>query len=135
MATEDSMEIVARTVRVDFGELPEKSSKVQQKQEDDDTRSSEGAVVPGDWCVTPAAVFSRFIRCFRWVRNGVSEAECDCCCCVRRYAGNAALTEIFHALSITFPVGETFFIDSVMHYAPRLKRDHPKLWKDVRICA
>ncbi len=48
-----------------------------------------------------------------------------------RYDNNAALTEVFHALSVTFPVGETFFIDSVMHYAPKLIKDHPELWQEV----
>jgi predicted metal-dependent hydrolase len=41
------------------------------------------------------------------------------------------LTEFFHALSITFPAGETFFIDSVLHYAPVIKAKHPKLFADV----
>jgi predicted metal-dependent hydrolase len=41
------------------------------------------------------------------------------------------VTEYFHALSITFPAGETFFIDAVLHYAPVLKAKHPELYKDV----
>ena len=72
--------IVARRVRVDFGQLPEARDK------------------PFDW-----------------------------------YDGDAAQTEIFHALSITFPAGETFFIDSVLHYGARIKAEAPKLWKQVRL--
>lgn len=41
------------------------------------------------------------------------------------------ITEFFHALSITFPAGETFFIDSVLHYAPRMKAEHPDLYEQV----
>jgi predicted metal-dependent hydrolase len=43
------------------------------------------------------------------------------------------ITEFFHALSITFPAGETFFIDSVLHYAPVLKEKHPELFKDCEL--
>ena len=49
------------------------------------------------------------------------------------YDGDAAQTEIFHALSITFPAGETFFIDSVLHYGARIKAKAPELWEQVRL--
>ena len=62
MATKESMEIVARTVRVDFGELPEKRSK-----DNDEVSSGEGTVVSSDWCVPQlqwkAAVVSHYVRC------------------------------------------------------------------------
>ena len=48
------------------------------------------------------------------------------------YDGDAAQTEIFHALSITFPAGETFFIDSVLHYGARIKAKFPELWGQIR---
>jgi len=48
-----------------------------------------------------------------------------------RYAGNAAVTEVFHALSVTFPAGESFFMDSVRHFEETLRNTHPLLWKDV----
>ncbi len=48
-----------------------------------------------------------------------------------RYDNNPALTEIFHGMSLAFPAGEMFFIDSVMHYALKLVNDHPELWKEV----
>jgi predicted metal-dependent hydrolase len=43
------------------------------------------------------------------------------------------VTEFFHALSITFPAGETFFIDTVLHYAPRLQKTHAALYGDVEL--
>ncbi len=39
-------------------------------------------------------------------------------------------TAWFNAMSITFPLGEKFFIDSVRHYIDRI--DDPKLLEDVR---
>jgi len=39
-------------------------------------------------------------------------------------------TAWFNAMSITFPLGEKFFIDSVRHYAERI--DDPKLLEDIR---
>jgi len=48
------------------------------------------------------------------------------------YDNDAALTEIFHALSITFPAGETFFIDTVVRYGSRIKEKRPELWKQVQ---
>lgn len=44
------------------------------------------------------------------------------------HSNNPAITSYFDALSLTFPEGERFFIDSVKHYAhaitdPKLKRD------------
>ena len=41
------------------------------------------------------------------------------------------MTEVFHALSVTFPAGETFFMDSVQHYESELREHHPALWQDV----
>jgi predicted metal-dependent hydrolase len=39
-------------------------------------------------------------------------------------------TAWFNAMSITFPLGEKFFIDSVRHYAPRI--EDPKLQAEIR---
>ncbi len=39
-------------------------------------------------------------------------------------------TAWFNAMSITFPLGEKFFIDSVRHFADRI--DDPKLLEDIR---
>ena len=39
-------------------------------------------------------------------------------------------TAWFNAMSITFPLGEKFFIDSVRHYADRI--DDPKLQQEIR---
>ena len=47
------------------------------------------------------------------------------------YDGDAALTEVFHALSVHFPAGETFFIDAVLKHSKFLKKKHPKLWEQV----
>lgn len=47
------------------------------------------------------------------------------------YGGDAAVTEVFHALSATFPAGEAFFLDSVRHYEQELRAHHPALWQDV----
>ena len=47
------------------------------------------------------------------------------------YAGDAVLTEVFHALSVHFPAGETFFVDTVFRHAKFLKQNHPKLWEQV----
>jgi predicted metal-dependent hydrolase len=43
---------------------------------------------------------------------------------------HAFKTAWFNAMSITFPLGEKFFIDSVRHYADRI--DDPKLREDIR---
>jgi len=37
------------------------------------------------------------------------------------HSGNPAITHFFDALSLTFPEGERFFIDSVKHFAPRIE--------------
>jgi len=47
--------------------------------------------------------------------------------------GDPAITEIFHALSITFPIGETFFIESVRRYAKRLRASHPALFEQIQL--
>jgi predicted metal-dependent hydrolase len=47
------------------------------------------------------------------------------------YAGDAAVSEVFHALSATFPAGEAFFMDSVRHFEGQLRHQHPALWGDV----
>ena len=47
------------------------------------------------------------------------------------YDGDAAVTEVFHALSVTFPAGESFFMDSVQHFGRQLREDHPALWGEV----
>ena len=52
-------------------------------------------------------------------------------CPETRYANDAAVTEVFHALSATFPAGEAFFQDSVRQYEQQLRNDHPALWLDV----
>ncbi len=43
---------------------------------------------------------------------------------------NAFLTAVFNGMSITFPAGEKFFIDSVRHYANDIS--DPKLKEDIR---
>ncbi len=43
---------------------------------------------------------------------------------------HAFKTAWFNAMSITFPLGEKFFIDSVRHFADRI--DDPKLQEDIR---
>lgn len=43
---------------------------------------------------------------------------------------NAFLTAFFNGMSISFPVGEKFFIDSVRHYADRIT--DPALKEDIR---
>lgn len=52
--------------------------------------------------------------------------------CLERdwFDGHAFKTAWFNAMSITFPLGEKFFIDSVRHFADRI--DDPKLLKDIR---
>ena len=98
----DALPIIARKVKVDFGDLHfEPISEEEKKQQE---RVADSAETGKDWKVVP----------LDW------------------YDNNAAITEMFHALSITFPVGETFFIDSVMHYAPILQKEHPELWEKVR---
>lgn len=47
------------------------------------------------------------------------------------YNSDPAVTEFFHALSVHFPAGETFFINSVAHYAEEIKTKDPKLWEQV----
>jgi len=86
----EKLGIVARNVRVEFGELHRRNNA------DGDAEDDQKKVTPLDF-----------------------------------YDGNGALTEVFHALSVTFPVGETFFINSVMHYAPRIRTKHPELWKQA----
>lgn len=49
------------------------------------------------------------------------------------YDHSPAITEWFHALSVTFPAGETFFINSVRHFAPVLEKEHPELWRNVQL--
>ena len=46
------------------------------------------------------------------------------------FGGHAFKTAWFNAMSITFPLGEKFFIDSVRHYSDRI--DDPKLQEDIR---
>jgi predicted metal-dependent hydrolase len=46
------------------------------------------------------------------------------------YDNDPAITEFLHALSTVFPLGEKFFIDSVVHYRDRI--DHPKLQEQVK---
>lgn len=41
------------------------------------------------------------------------------------YAGDLYLTHVFHALSVAFPEGEKFFVESVRHYRDRI--DDPAL--------
>ena len=45
------------------------------------------------------------------------------------FGGHPFKTAWFNAMSITFPLGEKFFIDSVRHYSDRV--DDPKLKEDV----
>jgi hypothetical protein len=59
------------------------------------------------------------------IDGGRSPTDLDVC------GGYPALTEFFHALCSTLPAGETFFIISVLHYAPVIKAKHPKLFADV----
>ncbi|MDZ7785440.1 MAG: metal-dependent hydrolase [Halioglobus sp.] len=56
----------------------------------------------------------------------------DIAACLERdwFDGHAFKTAWFNAMSITFPLGEKFFIDSVRHFADRI--DDPKLLKDIR---
>ena len=49
------------------------------------------------------------------------------------YDNSPAITEFFHALSVHFPAGETFFIESVAHYAKEIKAKNPALWERVRM--
>jgi hypothetical protein len=50
------------------------------------------------------------------------------------FGGNPFKTAWFNAMSITFPLGEKFFIDSVRHYADRIT--DPKLQQEIRsFCA
>ena len=140
------LDIVARKVRVDFGELRHAKPEPQQDGDGsatDPNPQTECEVVPLDWCVDEIHASTRTIRGNFTLTRTTESANLTGIWLVasttasvlirRRYGGNGALTEVFHALSITFPVGETFFIDSVMHYAPRLRRDHPTLWKDVQL--
>jgi len=46
------------------------------------------------------------------------------------FDGHPFKTAWFNAMSITFPLGEKFFIDSVRHFADRI--DDPKLQGDIR---
>ena len=45
------------------------------------------------------------------------------------HGGRAFHTAFFNALSLSFPSGEKFFVDSVKHYLPRI--DDPKLKRDA----
>lgn len=47
------------------------------------------------------------------------------------HGGHAFQTAFFNALSLSFPVGEKFFVDSVKHYLPRI--DDPKLKRDAAV--
>ena len=47
------------------------------------------------------------------------------------HGGHAFQTAFFNALSLSFPVGEKFFVDSVKHYLPRI--DDPKLQRDAAV--
>lgn len=49
------------------------------------------------------------------------------------YNNDAAITEFFHALSTTFPAGETFFVKSVINFGTRLQAEHPELWRQVQL--
>jgi predicted metal-dependent hydrolase len=44
--------------------------------------------------------------------------------------GNAYATAIFNAMSMTFPVGETSFVDSVRYFADKI--DNPKLQEEMK---
>lgn len=46
------------------------------------------------------------------------------------FDGHPFKTAFFNAMSMTFPLGEKFFIDSVRHYADRI--DDPKLQAEIR---
>ena len=46
------------------------------------------------------------------------------------FDNHAFKTAWFNAMSITFPAGEKFFIDSVRHYADRI--EDPKLAREIR---
>jgi len=56
----------------------------------------------------------------------------DIAACLERdwFDGHAFKTAWFNAMSITFPLGEKFFIDSVRHFTDRI--DDPKLLGDIR---
>jgi len=60
---------------------------------------------PHDVCIEP-----RNIQ-FAAVRDSLSQDWAE---------GSAFITAIYNALSMTFPIGEKFFIDNVRHYAPRI---------------
>jgi len=47
------------------------------------------------------------------------------------HGGHAFQTAFFNALSLSFPSGEKFFVDSVKHYLPRI--DDPKLKSDAAV--
>ncbi len=47
------------------------------------------------------------------------------------HGGHAFQTAFFNALSLSFPVGEKFFVDSVKHYLPRI--DDSKLQRDAAV--
>jgi len=47
------------------------------------------------------------------------------------HGGHAFQTVFFNALSLSFPVGEKFFVDSVKHYLPRI--DDLKLKRDAAV--
>jgi len=44
----------------------------------------------------------------------------------------AHVSHLFNALSITFPAGEQFFVDSVRHYYQRILEEHPEMKDTVR---
>jgi len=47
------------------------------------------------------------------------------------HGGHAFRTAFFNALSLSFPTGEKFFVDSVKYYLPRI--DDPKLKRDAAV--
>jgi len=47
------------------------------------------------------------------------------------HGGHAFQTAFFNALSMSFPSGEKFFVDSVKHFLPRI--DDPKLQEDAAV--
>ncbi len=47
------------------------------------------------------------------------------------HGGRAFPTAFFNALSLSFPTGEKFFVDSVRHYLPRI--DDPRLQRDAGV--
>lgn len=49
------------------------------------------------------------------------------------YDNDPAITEFFHALSVHFPAGETFFIESVAQYAVEIQTKSPELWQKVKL--